>query len=100
MTPSLEIQKVLPTSISAVISSPPRAVQFEIQHLHLFYKSEGAEQRIPMKGEAALGGTVVIDNLLPGKHYVLKAVAVYPKEYSEAKEISSQEVSCDMPTEG
>ena len=42
------------------------------------------------------GGTVVIDNLLYGKRYTVKAEAVYPDD----EEIDSQEIPCDMPTEG
>ena len=42
------------------------------------------------------GGTVLINNLSHGKRYTMKAVAVYPDD----EEISSQEIPCDMPTEG
>ena len=42
------------------------------------------------------GGAVLISNLSHGKRYTVKAVAVYP----DVEEISSQEIPCDMPTEG
>ena len=96
MTPSIIIQKVLPTSLSVTVSSPPSSAQFHLQHLHLLYKREGAEQWTQVEVDAALGGAVVISNLSHGKHYRVKAVAVYPDD----EEISSQEMPCDMPTEG
>ena len=96
MTPSITIQKIWPTSLSVAVSSPPSSVQFHLQHLHLLYKRQGAEQWTQVEVNAALGGAVVISNLSHGKHYRVKAVAVYPGD----EEISSQEMPCDMPTEG
>ena len=96
MTPSIIIQKVWPTSISVAISSPPSSVQFNLQHLRLSYKCEGAEQWTQVEANAVPGGAVLINNLTHGKHYTVKAVAVYPDD----EEISSQEIPCDMPTEG
>ena len=49
-----------------------------------------------MKANAVPGETVSINNLSHGKHYTVKAVAVYPDD----EEISSQEMPCEMPAEG
>ena len=96
VTPLVIIQKVSPTSLSVTVSSPPSSAQFHLQHLRLFYKREGAEQWTHVEVNAALGGAVLISNLSHGKHYRVKAVAVYPDD----EEMSSQEMPCDMPTEG
>ena len=82
--------------MSIAISSPPSSVQFHLQHLYLSYKCEGAEQWTQIEANAVPGGTVPISNLSHGKHYTVKAVAVYP----DNEKISSQEMPCDMPTEG
>ena len=95
VTPLVIIQKVSPTSLSVAVSSPPSSVQFHLQHLHLLYK-EGAEQWTHVEVSAVQGGTVMINNLSHGKQYRVKAVAVYPDD----EEISTQEMPCDMPTEG
>ena len=97
MTPSIIIQKIGPTSISVAISSPPSSAQFHPQHLRLFHKCEGTEQWMQVDHfDNVQGGTVVIDNLSHGKRYTVKAEAVYPDD----EEIDSQEIPCDMPTEG
>ena len=97
VTPSIIIQKIGPTSISVAISLPPSSAQFDLQHLQLSYKCEGAEDWTSVDHfDNVLGGTVVINNLSHGKRYTVKAVAVYPDD----EKISSQEEPCDMPTEG
>ena len=94
MKPSIKIREVWPTSISVAISSPPSSAQFHLQHLRLSYKGEGAEDWTNVEVNAVPGGAVPISNLSHGKHYTVKAVAVYPND----EEISSQEIPCDMPT--
>ena len=96
MTPSIINRKVWPTSISIVISLPPSSVQFHLQHVRLFYKCEGAQEWTQAEVHAMPKETVFIHNLLHGKHYTIKAVAVYPNN----EEIDSQEMPCEMPTGG
>ena len=96
VTPSIKIQEISPTSLSVVISLSPSSAQFHLQHLRLLYKREGAEQWTHVEVNAALGGTVMINNLSHGKLYSVKAVAVYPDD----EEISSPEMECNMPTGG
>ena len=96
MTPSITIQKIWPTSLSIAVSLPPSSVQFQLQHLHLLYKRDGAEQWTQVEVDPAQEGAVLISNLSHGKQYRVKAVAVYPDD----EKISSQEIPCAMPTEG
>lgn len=99
VTPSINIQNVWPTSLSVVITLSPSSAQFDLQHVHLFYKCEETKQWTQAEHNDIvdmLGRTVKISNLVHGKHYIVKAVAVYPG----GEEISSQDMPCVMPTEG